>query len=115
MSEPGPRGEQKKNALWTCFFFFVRCAVLLSGAEPIKHFHSHETYYIAGQRAEPKKKNLREVFFFLLRVLRSASKFWEEVTTFSLFSARRDAGAWSVLKNQGVSGYPLVVCGASER
>ena len=76
---------------------------------------SHDTYYIAGQRAE-KKKHLREFFFFLLRVLRSASKFWEEVATiFLLFSARRDAGAWSVLKIQGVSGYPLVVCGASER
>ena len=76
---------------------------------------SHETYYIAGQRAEQKKKTPPRFFLFLLRVLRSTSKFWEEVATFSLFSARRDAGSWSVLKIQGVSGYPLVVCGASER
>ena len=38
---------------------------------------------------------------YKLRVLRSASKFWEEVATFSLFSARRDAGRVERPQNSG--------------
>ena len=39
----------------------------------------------------------------------ASSKFWAQVSTFSLFSACRDASAWSVLEILGVSGDLLVV------